>query len=46
MAHVGKGGAHNNALDAMRHARWSLRMATEIDPISSRLIGAEHELEG
>lgn len=46
IALAGDAGAHDNAFDAMRHARWSQRMATEIDPISSRLFGAEHEIEG
>ena len=36
---------HDDAYDAMRHARWSNRMATEIGPIFSRLAGAEHEFE-
>jgi hypothetical protein len=36
---------HNDEFDAMRHARWSNRMATEIGPIFSRVAGAGHELE-
>lgn len=35
---------HNNALDAQRHARWSERMALEIDPETSFLVGTGHEL--
>ncbi|TAJ70700.1 MAG: hypothetical protein EPO51_16555 [Phenylobacterium sp.] len=35
---------HNNALDAQRHARWSERMAREIDPVTSFLVGTGHEL--
>ena len=42
----GLSSAHNNAPDAMRHARWSQRMVTEIDPISARLFGIAHEFEG
>lgn len=38
--------AHNNELDARRHARWSERMAQEIDPVTSLLVGFGHELEG
>jgi hypothetical protein len=34
----------NDIGDAMRHARWSQRMATEIDPVSAKLAGAEHEI--
>ena len=46
IAQAGDVGAHDNGFDALRHARWSQRMATEIDPISARLFGAEHEIEG
>ena len=35
----------NNAGDAMRHAELSRRMATEIDPLFSRVAGAAHEIE-
>lgn len=35
---------HNNALDAQRHARWSERMAREIGPVTSFLVGTGHEL--
>ncbi|HEX7887170.1 MAG TPA: hypothetical protein VF474_14430, partial [Phenylobacterium sp.] len=45
-ATAGGARAHNNRFDAMRHAEWSRRMATEIDPISARVFGAAHELEG
>jgi hypothetical protein len=34
---------HNDVGDAMRHAEWSQRMATNIGPIFSRLAGIEHE---
>jgi uncharacterized protein DUF6973 len=37
--------AHDNRFDAMRHARWSQRMSTEIGPVSARLFGAVHEFE-
>jgi hypothetical protein len=36
-------GHHNDAGDAMRHAEWSQRMASEIDPAFSRLAGLYHE---
>jgi hypothetical protein len=36
---------HNNAFDAMRHARWSRRMATEIGPVFSTGAGLWHEGE-
>jgi hypothetical protein len=36
---------HNDTADAMRHARWSQRMATEIGPIFSGIAGLEHEGE-
>lgn len=39
-------GAHNNELDARRHARWSERMSNEIDPVTSLLVGFGHEIEG
>jgi len=32
--------AHDNEFDARRHAAWSQRMVTEIDPVSARLFGA------
>lgn len=38
--------AHNNSYDALRHARWSQRMADEIGPVFARVAGLEHELEG
>lgn len=38
--------AHNSRFDAQRHAEWSRRMASEIDPLSARVFGAIHELEG
>lgn len=38
--------SHNNALDARRHARWSQRMSSEIDPVTSFVAGAGHELAG
>lgn len=37
--------AHNNDFDAMRHARWSQRMAQEIDPVTAFFAGAGHEIE-
>lgn len=37
---------HNDIHDARRHARWSRRMATEIDPLFAGMVGGEHELEG
>ncbi|MGA0604950.1 DUF6973 domain-containing protein [Phenylobacterium sp. VNQ135] len=40
------GDPHNDELDAMRHARWSQRMTSEIDPITAFLVGGAHELEG
>jgi hypothetical protein len=42
---TGTRAAHNNAYDAMRHARWSERMAQEIGPSFAALAGLEHELE-
>ena len=36
-------GHHNDIGDAMRHAEWSQRMATEIDPAFSRAVGRYHE---
>jgi len=36
---------HNNAQDAMRHARWSKRMAEEIDPAFAWAAGVYHEGE-
>jgi hypothetical protein len=34
---------HNNSFDATRHARWSRRMANEIDPIFGIAAGLQHE---
>lgn len=34
---------HNNEFDAMRHARWSQRMASEIGPVFSAGAGLWHE---
>ena len=34
---------HNDAYDAMRHARWSSRMANEIDPVFAQAAGVQHE---
>lgn len=42
MIHRGR----NDHDDAMRHAEWSRRMAEEIDPVTSQLVGIGHELEG
>jgi hypothetical protein len=36
-------GRHNDAGDAMRHAEWSQRMATDIGPIFSGRAGLYHE---
>ena len=36
----------NNHDDAMRHAEWSRRMAEEIDPGFSRIVGIGHEFTG
>ncbi|WP_309091110.1 DUF6973 domain-containing protein [Phenylobacterium sp.] len=36
---------HNTMGDAVRHARWSKRMAEEIDPVFARLAGAQHEAD-
>ena len=36
-------GRHNDGGDAMRHAEWSQRMATDIGPIFSGLAGLYHE---
>ena len=35
--------ARNTIYDARRHARWSQRMASEVDPITSRVVGDTHE---
>jgi hypothetical protein len=43
---AGDDNPHNDAFDAMRHARWSQRMAEEIGPRFAWLAGTEHELEG
>lgn len=34
---------HNDGGDAMRHAEWSQRMATDIGPVFSTLVGVGHE---
>lgn len=39
-------GHHNDARDALRHAEWSRRMADEVGPVFSTVVGVEHELEG
>ena len=38
--------SHNNAYDAVRHARWSQRMANEIGPVTATVAGYAHELRG
>lgn len=40
---AGLGRPHNNRFDAARHAEWSRRMSTEIDPLTSFLVGTGHE---
>lgn len=41
----GEGRPHNDELDAMRHARWSQRMASEIDPVTAAMAGTAHEVD-
>ena len=40
---AGLKGARNNIYDAERHARWSGRMAREVDPITAVVAGYGHE---
>lgn len=37
---------HNDAGDAGRHAELSRRMTDELGPVSSALVGLQHEIEG
>jgi hypothetical protein len=45
IADAGAEGAHNNAADAMRHARWSYRTAESAGPVFTELVGIGHELD-
>lgn len=41
----GQNHAHNDDLDAMRHARWSQRTAAAAGPVFANLAGIAHEAE-